>query len=354
MRGMCCVLGFLVATTAAAAQQAALDVLVDAEAWETDAGSRLLARNEGRLAFLGRLHAWGTVRFAPAWELVAMGEVEGASGEEEVEVGIEELVLRYFPSRALHVEGGKLLTPLGGFAARGFSNLNPLIGKPDGYSDAYPWGVVAAGAAGPFDYRAGLVSLPGADPDYMPEAGHTLRPIVGAGWSAGPAFRVGMGVTHGPYLGPDVQDSLPVGAEWRDFRETIVALDARYSGGYAVLRGELAWAVYDVPTLVDPVHSMGGYVEALLTLTPRLFAAARLERYRYARVRPEGAPTWRGTETTQQNGEVGVGYRLGPGTVVKLSYRLDHWPDDPSDDGHALAVQLSQWVDVGGVFAGRR
>jgi hypothetical protein len=99
---------------------------------------------------------------------------------------------------------------------------------------------------------------------------------------------------------------------------------------------------------------LGGYAEATVTLSPRFFVAARVERYRYARVRPNGAPAWRGTETTQQNGELGVGYRLWPGTLVKLSYRLDHWPDDHSLDGHAVAVQFSQWLDLGGVFAGRR
>jgi hypothetical protein len=331
-----------------AAQRVAVDILTDAEVWETDAGSQLLARNRGVIAAEGRLRGWVVYRASRKIELLAHGMVEGGSAEAEPpEWYLEQLELRASPSQRLTIEAGKILQPIGAFGARRFSNTNPLIGTPDAYPSQYPWGGVATGRAGAFDYHVGVTSLPPVNTRYTPEPGHLLRPVGGLGMSVGPALRIGVTVTHGPYLSDEVTAQLPAGSSWKDYKQTVVASDLRWSVGYVEARAEVAWSSYDAPTVSDPLHGLGWYAELRGTVSPRLFLAGRFEHYRYPFILPINPSFWVGRETTQMNGEVGLGYRFTAATLLKTSVRRDHWPEHtiagapPFPDGYAVALQLS-------------
>ena len=344
----------------AGAQRVAVEALADIELWETDDSSRLLARNDGRPLLAGRLHVWFAARLAESLELRALGMGEASTaGDEDAEGSLQLLSLRYGRSRALVVEGGKILYPVGAFAARRFSNTNPLVGAPDLYAPQYPEGVVLSGAVGPLDYRAAVVSLPLVNERYVPKPGRRIRPIAGAGVSAGPGFRVGVAATRGSYLSDDLQPRLPSGAAWEDFDQSVVAADARYSAGYIVVRAEAAWSSYDVPTIADPVRGFGWFGEIRGTVTPRFFVAARYENSKYAFIRPVSPSFWVGSATRQINGEIGLGYRISADALLKTSFRRDHWPVQTSPsgarfpDGYALAVQFSQRVDVMGLLEGK-
>ena len=351
--------GFALAAPAGA-QRVAVEALADIELWETDDSSRLLARNDGRPLLAGRLHLWLAARLAESLELRALGMGEASTaGDEDADGALQLLSLRYGRSRALVVEGGKLLHPIGGFAARRFSNTNPLVGAPDLYAPQYPEGVALSGAAGPLDYRAAAVSLPLVNPRYTPRPGRKLRPVAGVGLSAGPGFRVGAAATRGSYLSEDLEARLPAGTAWQDFGQSVVAADARYSAGYIVARAEAAWSSYEVPTVADRVNGFGWYGEVRATLTPRFFVAARYENSKYAFIRPVSPSFWVGSETRQINGEVGAGYRFSADALLKTSFRRDHWPVQTTasgarfPNGYAFAVQFSQRVDVMGLLEGR-
>jgi hypothetical protein len=331
----------------AAAQRVAVDVLTDAEVWETDAGSQLLARNRGVIAAEGRLRGWVVFRATRTIELLAHAQVEGGSAEAEPpQAYLEQLELRAYPSQRLTIEAGKILQPIGAFGARRFSNTNPLIGEPDAYPSQYPWGGVVTGRVGAFDYHLGISSLPAVNTRYTPEPGQLLRPVGGLGVSVGPAFRIGVTVTHGPYLSDDVTAQLPAGTSWKDYKQTVVSSDLRLSVGYVEARAEVAWSSYDAPTVSDPLHGLGWYAEVRGTVTPRLFLAGRFEHYRYPFILPVNPSFWVGQETTQMNGEVGIGYRFTAATLLKTSVRRDHWPQHSIGgtsfpDGYAVALQLS-------------
>ena len=341
----------------ASAQRLAVEALTDIELWETDDSSRLLARNDGRVLLAGRLHVWLAARLAESLELRALGMGEASTARDEDAAGsLQLLSLRYGRSRAFVFEGGKILYPVGGFAARRFSNTNPLIGAPDLYAPQYPEGVALSGAAGPLDYRAAVVSLPLVNPRYTPKPGRRVRPVAGVGVSAGPGFRVGAAATRGSYLSEDVAAMLPAGAAWEDFGQSVVAADARYSAGYIVVRAEAAWSSYEVPTVADRVNGFGWYGEIRGTVTPRLFVAARYENSKYAFIRPVSPSFWVGSATRQINGEIGAGYRFSADALLKTSFRRDHWPVQTTasgtrfPNGYAFAVQFSQRVDVMGLF----
>lgn len=351
--GLVCVAAL---NSAARAQQVALEALTDVEASKTDAGSLLLARNGGRAVFESRLHGFLLWRLPGSFEALAVGVATYGTDEDEGYASLELLELRYQASRALMVEGGRLLSPVGAFGARHFSDANPLIGSPDLYPPMYPWGAVLSGAIGAFDYRAGLVSLPVINEKYSPEPSHRPRPVAGVGLTAGPAFRIGVSATQGSYLHERLQDTMPAGRPWHDYRQTVVASDVRLSVGYVEVRAEFAWSSYEVPTVADDVSGWGAYAETRLTLSPRWFAALRLEYFDYPFILPINQFFWVGTTTLQENAELGVGFRPSAHSTIKLSYRRDHWPNEPNPggpatpDGYAIALQGSMRVDVLGLL----
>jgi len=330
------------------AQAVAVEFLFDGELWKTDSGSLLLARNGGELAVEGRMRSWLALRASPKLDFLAHIMVEGGSAEEQgSHFYVEQLQVTARPGKGLTIEAGKILQPIGAFGTRRFSNTNPLIGEPDAYPPQYPWGAVARGRVNRFDYHVALASLPAVNTNYTPVPDFYLRPTAGIGMSFGPAFRIGGTVTHGPYLGDTVSAQLPAGSSWQDYKQTVVAADLRFSKGYVEARAEANWSTYEVPTVTDEQHGLGWYAELRGTLSPRVFVAARYEHYRYVFVLPVNQAFWVGRETTQMNGELGMGYRFTAATLLKASVRRDHWPvhsipgAPPFPDGYAVALQCS-------------
>jgi hypothetical protein len=96
-------------------------------------------------------------------------------------------------------------------------------------------------------------------------------------------------------------------------------------------------------------------VETKYTFTPRLYAAARVERNDYPFIRPFVSPftgpVWAASNSDFTDAELGGGFRLTSSTLLKLSVRADHRvanpnPFAPQASGRALAMQLSQMFDV--------
>ncbi|PYP16138.1 MAG: hypothetical protein DMD54_10720 [Gemmatimonadetes bacterium] len=342
------------------AQRVAVEFLFDGELWKTDSASRLLARNGGEPAIAGRARSWLAIRAGPKVDFLAHVMAEAGSAENEDAVYLEQLEVKARAASSLTIEAGKILQPIGTFGTRRFSNTNPLIGEPDAYPAQYPWGAVATGvvAGGRFDYHVALTSLPAVNERYTPPPDDYLRPIAGIGVSVGPAFRIGATATHGPYLGDSVSAQLPSGRSWKDYKQTVVAGDVRFSKGYIEARAEASWSEYEVPTVTDPLHGFGWYAELRGTVSPRVFLAGRYEYYRYAFVLPVNQTFWVGRETTQMNAEVGMGYRVTSATLLKTTVRRDHWPvhtipGAPSfPDGWAVAIQCSVFASATDLLAG--
>jgi hypothetical protein len=338
-----------------------VEAIADGEAWSTDSASKLLSRNEGQLATLGQLQLFVAAAVRPSLQLIFMGEVEGgkATGEDELEIGYDQLVLRYIPSTLAVIDVGKFPSPVGAFANRRLSTTNPLIGSPDGYAVSYPWGVEVSGTASRFDYRAALVSLPVTHEGYVPAPSPSLRPALGGGYTPIPQVRVGASLTWGPYLNSDLGASLPAGADWKSYTQRVVGIDSRVSIGYFEFRGELGLSRYDVPNQTDPVTGIAYYAEVKRTLSPRFFVAARAERNDYPFIRPASGSAWIARSVDIYNGEVGVGFRASPGILIKASYR-HAWSHVDADlqsslpDGYAFALQLSWHVDVRSWFDRKR
>jgi hypothetical protein len=337
-----------------------LQGIVDGEAWSTDTMSNLLSRNGGDPAILGRLTLWAAAEPHVGWVLYAQGEaVEGtarAQGHEAAD--LEQLGVRYTRSPRAVVDIGKITYPVGGFAARRFSNRNPLIGEPDGYPVEYPVGAQISGSDAWLDYRAAVVSLPVYHVSYQPAPSASPRPVFGLGVTPTIGVRLGASATWGPYLnhGFATSDLDGSGRSWRDFHQRVVAFEASASRGYLETHAELGTVKYDVPTLGTST-GMTGYVEAKYTLAARWFVAARGEVNDYPFISSFAPGRWVASRTDLRDYEAGVGYRLGLNTLLKASYRWDAWDLTPDNyafvrpGGHAVAVQVSRAFDVLSWFA---
>jgi hypothetical protein len=330
-----------------------LEGVGDGEFWSTTANSNLLTRNNGRGSGLGRLSMWGAVEPLPGLVFFAAGRGEFGAARPDTnhsEAYMEQFGVRFAFSRALVVDGGKLQPLVGTFAPRHFSNRNPLIGSPDGYSLEYPYGVEAAGEIGWFDYRAAMVTLPPTHENYVPVPKARLRPAIGGGMRVMTGLRIGGSFTVGPYLNDSYTPAQLRDAAWTDYQQRVVAADLTYAHGYLETHAEAARASYDVPGRATSIVGWTYYGEAKYTLNPRWFVAARVERNDYPFIRGL-ATAWASRLTDFVDGEAGVGYRFSTATLFKTSIRADRWwvPTTAAyrgKGGPAFAMQLSQSFDV--------
>jgi hypothetical protein len=327
--------------------------VVDAELWKTDTGSTLLARNRGRPGAVGRLDAWSAIE--PLRDVVLFGEVMVETGTARDEPGTElypkQFGIRYSPSDAFTIEGGRMQHVVGAFASRRLSFRNPLVGVPDGYATAYPYGVVASGTVRLLDYRAGVNSLPLSHADYVPSPSAAPRPAFGLGVTPFTGFRVGVSGTVGPYLNRDLSPAQLAGREWRDFHQRVAAMDVQLSSGYFEGHAEAARGSYDVPGHTDPIVGYNGYLEGKYTFTPRFYLATRVERNDYPFILPLSSGQWVAVRSAFSDAELGGGYRPTSSTLLKLSARADRWTQSPNygapqTNGYAVVMQLSQLFDL--------
>jgi hypothetical protein len=314
----------------------------------------MLTHNDGHPGVLGRARLFAGIAPSRAVQLVALGALYAGTayiGDETAD--LEAVSLRVTLSRALVLEGGKLLSPVGAFAPRRLSPVNPLIGEPDAYPTSYPWGGEAWGTISVLDYRFAVVNLPPTHEGYVPEATGRARVVIGAGISPATGIRLGGTFTRGSYLGEDVQPQIPGGRAWGSFPQTVVGIDGRFSRGYFDLHGEWAHSTFEVPT-VGTVSGPAYYLELKYTWSPRFFTAARFQRNDYPFILPMPNHPWLGFPVNFYAGEFGVGLRLGKGILAKVSYQKDDWTNHGQLSGRAIAAQFSYQFDVTEWLTGRR
>jgi hypothetical protein len=331
--------------------------LLDMEIWKTDAGSRLLSTNEGDPAPAWRVRLWAAGQIHPSLQGFVLGEREGGQtgDEEEEETGVEleQAFLRYSfraPLR-LALQAGKIPMPIGNFARRYFSDVNPLVGAPDAYGVNYPLGILVSGGISLLDYRLGVIDRPVTNEQYVPESASAPRPVLAIGMTPTTGVRLGAYLTRGPYLSEDLESVLPAGADWKGYDQRIAGVEFQFSRGHFELNADFASSKYDVPTHAQESRGKTYFIEPKYTWSPRFFTALRLEQNDYAFIRPVSSSVWMARTANVYDAEAGFGFRLGPTTLLKVAYRRDHWTVEASrkpmfPDGYSVSAQISHSFDV--------
>ena len=289
------------------------------------------------------------------------------------------------PGRGFDLQAGRIPPVFGAFPRRSYASDNFLIGYPLAYqyltslrADAMP---ATENDLARMRGRGWLASYPVGSPD----AGPGLPLVNALRWDTGVQARVGSdraevmaAVTTGTLSSPRVEDDndgkqvcaraalRPVaglvfgasaargayaadeatagtGVSASDLRQRAYGLDAEYSRGYWLVRGEVVWSRWDVPAIAEPrvagpVRARAVSVEGRYKILPGLYAAARVDHLGFSRLGSGvawDAPVFRF--------EGGGGYYIRRRVLLKAVYQHNRRDSGAVRSLDLVAGQLLAW-----------
>jgi hypothetical protein len=284
--------------------------------------------------------------------------------------------VRPWPSRPFDVQAGRIPPVFGTFARRSYGADNPLIGFPLAYQyltsmrpdavpanaddlllmrgrgwratypvpspipapgvpvvSAYRWdtGVEARYAAehveAAVSVTSGTLSNPRVDDDNdgRQVAGRVAwRPVVG--------LTLGASGARGAFIDRAIVDAYEQALGPHDYTQEAAGLDGEYSRGYWLVRGEAIFSWWTIPKInmpfIDrPLGARTGYVEGRYRISPRLFAAMRVDALAFTTVKGQrlfdGQPTqWDAPVTrVEAGGGVNIQRNLTFRAIVQHNWR---------------------------------
>jgi hypothetical protein len=363
MKRIVCALMVSLPLVASAQGGVLLQGVLDVEGWKTDTLSNVLRRNGGDPGALFRLRLWGAVEPTRGVFVFANVAAEGGNARRfdgpGTTVTLEQGGIRYAYHPTTVIDAGRMIHPVGAFGSRVISTRNPLIGIPDGYVPVYPIGVMLGGERGKVDYRLAVVSLPPTHREYVPDPDAAVRPVVAIGVTPIIGLRIAASATDGSYLNDELTANQLDGRDWASYAQRVLATEIQYGFGHFDFRSEFVVANFEVPRQ-GWIDGQAGYAGVRMTLTPRVFVAARGEFNRYPFIRPLTDSTWLARRTELRGFEGGVGFRFGANTLLKATFSADDWVVTPQNSsfvrpgGKAVAVQFSREFDLVELAARRR
>lgn len=276
----------------------------------------------------------------------------GATGQWNNQVWVAAVRYERSGPIGVRIDGGLIPSPVGYANMLLRPHLNPTIAQPSSLfvplpavdsrgpratllGAIYPYGVNATVSARRWDARAAVIDtsplrtrriFAGTNPPRFTNV------VIGAGVTPLVGLRIGAAVTHGGWL---QAGESPAVSESHD--ATVVTVETEYSVAYTKVAGE--WTHDTFGTSHGETSANGWFVQGQQTLTPRWFAAARVE----AIAAPSLAPatgtfdrlSFRGTEEV-------VGFRLSPGITIRAGHRARE-AFGSSAYIHAATVSVVWW-----------
>jgi hypothetical protein len=321
----------------------------------------------------------------------AVGRLEGG-GDRHVLLPYALFVrVRPWTNLALDIDAGRIPRVFGAFATGDYSASNPLIGRPlayhyllalrddslpgstmdlfpnqgRGWRVSYPIGDERPGAGVPvvastrldtgiqmrwrsrwLDMRAaltrGTLSHPLARDN---NDGNQLAGRIAV--TPTPALILGLSAARGTFVDDAAIESLPAELRQETFAQRALGLDAEWSWSRFLFRTETILSSWDLPAVAAPridrpLRALSLMGEGRVKITPRVYAAARVDGLRFSNV-ADGAGLFRPWEAAITRLEVGGGFRLHRNATVKLVYQ-HNWRDTPRlDRARFVAMELSYW-----------
>ncbi|HSK11260.1 MAG TPA: hypothetical protein VK911_16875 [Vicinamibacterales bacterium] len=298
--------------------------------------------------------------------------------------------VRPLPGRAFAVIAGVMQTPFAGSGRRYYGRDNVLVGlpliyqypsslRPEALTGSADTLLAARGTGGTGYYRYGryrarsglpLVDARGWNAGVGVTAeGARLRATAavargslsnplsrgdGGGWQVSGRVEgrplLGLVLGTSAARGPYADDPSPDAPAWTAGApmETAFGVDAEYSRGYWVVRGEVVQSRREIatlrgPSLPSPLRVTGIDLEGRYRLAPGLYAAARLGRLWFGPIRGEavGAQPW-DADVTRVEG--GIGWSPTRPVLLKVAYQYNWRPDVMGPRSlHRAATQAVIW-----------
>jgi hypothetical protein len=275
----------------------------------------------------------------------------------------------------LNLNIGYIPATVGTYAARTYSDKNPLIGTPllynhhsnivpgrdesirnvvefldergERYNTGLPviydacWntGLELYGSIKKFDYSlgilAGAVSLTSVEqkkevPQFTTRLAYNFSPGLVLGGSA----------FFGPYLSDQqFDDILPPGRSFADYINAGAGYDLYFAHRMLEIYSETFYALWEYPYLPD-LKVVAGYLEAKYKFAPGWYGAARFDFFEPSEIDngDGGKEKW---DYPLKRYEFGIGYKPGRNVTVKLVTQLNRFDINDYFDSNLYALQIS-------------
>jgi hypothetical protein len=294
--------------------------------------------------------------------------------------------VRPWRDRPIDIQAGRIPPTFGAFARRDYGAGNPLIGyplayqyltavRPDalpastddvlqmrarGWRPSYPigslevapgmplitsfrWDTGAQVRVGPEALNAAVAITNGTMSDPRTRDTNSGKQIAGRlQWKPNAALLIGGSAARGAYVADAALASAAIVAGSARSTQRALGIDVEYSRDYWLLRGELIWNQWQVPTLSHTLDATSGFVEGRYKISPAMFVASRIDRLGFGELPSASrSRTWDAPVTRL---ETGVGYYIRRNLVAKAAYQ-HNWRDGGGITSLGLfAAQLHFWM----------
>ena len=294
--------------------------------------------------------------------------------------------VRPWRDRPVDVQAGRIPPTFGAFARREYGPGNPLIGYPlayqyltaaradalpastddvlrmraRGWRPSYPIGSldVATGMplittfrwdtgvqvrVGPESINASLAVTNGTASDPRTRDTNGGKQVAGRlHWRPSAPFAIGGSAASGAYVADAALASATMIEGASRSSQHALGLDAEYSRDHWMVRGELIWNRWELPTLSRTLDATSAFVEGRYKISPGIFVATRIDRLSFSELPSSfGTATWDAPVTRL---ETGAGYYIRRNLLAKGTYQ-HNWRDGGTVTSRGLfAAQLQFWM----------
>jgi len=299
--------------------------------------------------------AYIAARIAPGLEIAARPWTQRqTNGEWNWQLWLATVRYEHKGPIGVRVEGGLITSPVGLANLSLRPHLNPTIAQPSGLFQGmpspepfsprvtllgavYPLGVSTTVSGTHWDVRGAVIDTSPLRTRRTFGESNPYRfanVVIGGGVTPIVGLRIGGSVTHGGWRRADEPPVSP-----SDRMATIVTVEGEWSFRFTKLLGE--WTRDTLETNGADAIESGWYIQGQQTLTPRWFAAGRVERL-------EGPPLFAtplGPRQSFSGVETTVGFRITPEVTVRGSYRTRRLfsQEDYGNQAMASVVWARRW-----------
>jgi hypothetical protein len=296
------------------------------------------------------------------------------------------LRVRPWRDRPIDIQAGRIPPIFGAFARRQYGAGNPLIGyplayqyltavRPDalpastddvlrmrarGWRPSYPigsletapgmplvtafrWDTGVQVRVGPESLNASAAVTNGTSSDPRTRDNNGGKQIAGRlQWRPSAALAIGGSAARGAYVADAALATATIARGTSRSAQQALGIDAEYSRDHWVLRGELIWNRWQVPTLSRALDATSAFVEGRYKISPGVFVASRIDRLGFGELPSASEPrTWDAPVTRL---ETGAGYYIRRNLIVKGTYQHNWRDGGPTRSLGLFAAQLHFWM----------
>ncbi len=294
--------------------------------------------------------------------------------------------VRPWRDRSVDIQAGRIPPTFGAFARREYGAGNPLIGyplayqyltavRPDalpastddvlrmrgrGWRPSYPlgsletapglplvtafrWDTGVQVRVGPESLNASAALTNGTTSDPRTRDNNGGKQIAGRlQWRPSAALALGGSAARGVYVADAALTNATLLAGSTGATQQALGADAEYSRDHWMVRGELIWNRWQVPTLTRPLDATSAFAEGRYKISPGVFVASRIDRLSFSDLTGSfGTQTWDAPVTRL---ETGVGYYIRRNLLAKGAYQ-HNWRNGGRITSRGLfAAQVHFWM----------